>query len=41
MPELYAVVMVATLLGTIVFGLISILGDRSLKRWFGMSLEGQ
>lgn len=40
MPELYAVVMVATLLGTVVFALISILGDRVLKRWFGMSLEG-
>jgi len=41
MPELYAVVMVATLLGTAVFGLITVLGEWLLKRWFGMSLEGR
>ncbi len=41
MPELYAVVAVATLLGTLVFGVITTLGEHSLNRWFGMSLEGR
>jgi NitT/TauT family transport system permease protein len=41
MPQLYAVVMVATVLGTLVFGAISMLGDWSLRRWFGMSLDGR
>ncbi len=41
MPELYAVVVVATLLGTIVFGVVTMLGEWLLKVWFGMSLEGR
>ncbi len=41
MPELYAVVAIATLLGTLVFGLITTLGELVLKRWFSMSLEGR
>ena len=41
MPELYAIVVVATLLGTVVFGVITMLGEWLLKRWFGMSLEGR
>jgi NitT/TauT family transport system permease protein len=41
MAELYAVVIIATLLGTFVFGLITMLGDWVLQRWFGMSLDGQ
>ena len=41
MPELYAVVAVATLLGTLVFGVITALGEVLLQRWFGMSLEGR
>lgn len=41
MPQLYAVVLVATLLGTVVFGVISMLGDWSLRRWFGMRLGGR
>lgn len=41
MPELYAVVVVATLLGTIVFGVVTVLGEWVLKGWFGMSLEGR
>ena len=41
MPELYAVVAVATLLGTVVFGTITILGEVLLQRWFGMSLAGR
>ena len=41
MEELYAVVVAATLLGTFVFGVVTILGEWVLKRWFGMSLEGR
>jgi NitT/TauT family transport system permease protein len=41
MPELYAVVVVATLLGTTVFGVVTVLGEWVLKKWFGMSLEGR
>ena len=41
MPELYAVVVVATLLGTVVFGVITVLGELLLNQWFGMSLEGR
>ena len=41
MPELYAVVVLATLLGTIVFGVVTVLGEWLLKGWFGMSLEGR
>lgn len=40
MPELYAVVIVATLLGTLVFGVITMMGEWLLRRRFGMSLEG-
>ena len=39
MPELYAVVVLATLLGTMVFGVVTVLGEWLLKGWFGMSLE--
>lgn len=41
MKELYAVVIAATLLGTFVFGIVTILGEWLLKGWFGMSLEGR
>jgi len=41
MAELYAVVTIATFLGTAVFGAITMLGDWLLKRWFGMNLEGE
>lgn len=41
MPELYAVVVLATLLGTMVFGVVTMLGEWMLKEWFGMSLEGR
>lgn len=40
MAELYAVVVVATSLGTAVFAMITLLGESILNRWFGMSLEG-
>ena len=40
MPELCAVVVVATLLGTIVLGVVTVLGEWLLKGWYGMSLEG-
>jgi len=40
MAELYAVVVVATSLGTAVFATITVLGEWLLNRWFGMSLEG-
>lgn len=39
--ELYAVVIVATVLGTIVFGVITMLGEWMLRRWFGTSLDGR
>lgn len=41
MPELYAVVVLATLLGTFVFGAVTILGEWLLNAWFGMSLQGR
>ncbi len=41
MAELYAVVVVATVLGTVVFGVITMLGEWVLRHWFGMSLEGR
>lgn len=41
MAELYAVVVVATLQGTLVFGGITALGEAVLNHWFGMSLEGR
>ena len=40
MAELYAVVAVATSMGTVVFATITVLGEWLLNRWFGMSLEG-
>lgn len=38
---LYAAVIVSTLLGTMIFALISLTGERILRRWFGMSLSGR
>ncbi len=40
LPELYAAVIAATLLGTIVFAAISLAGEKILRRYFGMSLSG-
>jgi NitT/TauT family transport system permease protein len=40
LPELYATVASSTLLGTIVFGTITLAGDTLLRRRFGMSLSG-
>jgi NitT/TauT family transport system permease protein len=40
LPELYATVASSTLLGTIVFGSITLAGDTLLRRRFGMSLSG-
>lgn len=40
LDELYAAVIASTLLGTIVFGTISALGEQILRRFFGMSLSG-
>jgi len=39
LSELYAVVLISTLLGTLSFGGISALGEAILRRWFGMSLS--
>ncbi len=41
LSELYATVITATLLGTIVFSLITVLSEQVLRRWFGMSLSGR
>jgi NitT/TauT family transport system permease protein len=41
LSELYATVGVATVLGTLVFGLITVVGERVLRRRFGMSLGGR
>ena len=41
LSELYATVGVATLLGTVVFGFITVLGEAVLRRRFGMSLGGR
>ena len=41
LSELYATVGVATLLGTVVFGFITVLGESVLRRRFGMSLGGR
>ncbi|MFO0978678.1 MAG: ABC transporter permease subunit [Planctomycetaceae bacterium] len=41
LPELYAVVAVSTLLGAVMFGLITLLGEAILKKWYGMSLSGR
>jgi NitT/TauT family transport system permease protein len=41
LSELYATVGVATLLGTVVFGFITVLGETVLRRRFGMSLGGR
>jgi NitT/TauT family transport system permease protein len=40
LPELYAAVLTSALLGTTVFGTTTVVGDRILRRWFGMSLSG-
>lgn len=40
LAELYATVIMSTLLGTAVFAAISVSGEWMLKRWFGMSLTG-
>jgi NitT/TauT family transport system permease protein len=39
LSELYAVVLISTLLGTLSFGGISAIGELVLRRWFGMSLS--
>lgn len=39
LSELYAVVFISTLLGTLSFGGISAIGEVILRRWFGMSLS--
>ena len=39
LSELYAVVLISTLLGTLAFGGISVAGEWVLRRWFGMSLS--
>ncbi|MFM8478762.1 MAG: ABC transporter permease [Planctomycetaceae bacterium] len=39
LSELYAVVLISTLLGTLSFGGISVAGEFVLRRWFGMSLS--
>ncbi|MEY3174857.1 MAG: putative aliphatic sulfonates transport permease protein SsuC [Planctomycetota bacterium] len=39
LSELYAVVLISTLLGTVSFGGISAAGEFVLRRWFGMSLS--
>lgn len=41
LSELYATVGAATVLGTLVFGLITVLGETVLRRRFGMSLGGR
>jgi NitT/TauT family transport system permease protein len=41
LPELYAVVAVSTLLGAAMFGVITLLGEAILKKWYGMSLSGR
>jgi len=41
LSELYATVGAATVLGTLVFGLITVLGETVLQRRFGMSLGGR
>jgi NitT/TauT family transport system permease protein len=41
LSELYATVITATLLGTLVFSLITVLSEQVLRRWFGMSLSGR
>ncbi len=41
LPDLYAAVFVSALLGTSMFGVISVLGEFVLRRWFGMSLIQQ
>lgn len=41
LPELYAVVAVSTLLGAAMFGIITLLGEAILKKWYGMSLSGR
>ena len=41
LSELYATVITATLLGTVVFSLISLGSEFVLRRWFGMSLSGR
>lgn len=38
--ELYATVLVSTLLGISVFGIVTVAGESILKRFFGMSLSG-
>ena len=40
MDELFATVFVSTILGVTIFGIITVIGERILKRFFGMSLSG-
>lgn len=41
LPDLYAAVFVSALLGSSMFGIVSLSGEFILRRWFGMSLTQQ
>lgn len=41
MSELYATVLTSTVLGTISFASVTMIGEAILRRWFAMSLDGQ
>lgn len=41
MSELYATVLTSTLLGTVSFAAVTMIGETILRRWFAMSLDGQ
>lgn len=41
LPALYATIAASTLLGILVFAVLSAIGDAVLRRWFGRRLDGQ